>query len=95
MKNLILSGNEIGNSIIELGIFPKNYITMIKIGEESGKLVEIFEKISEISQEEMEREIKRMLIFIEPLMIMVLGIAIGIVVVAIYLPIFSMSDLIG
>ncbi|MDR3260148.1 MAG: type II secretion system F family protein [Fusobacteriaceae bacterium] len=95
MKILILSGNEIGNSITELGIFPKNYITMIKIGEESGKLVEIFEKISEISQEEMEREIKRMLIFIEPLMIMILGIAIGIVVVAIYLPIFSMSDLIG
>jgi len=94
MKSKILAGNSIGSSIRILNIFPNNYIKMINIGEETGKIVEMFDKISEISREEMEKVIKKFLVILEPLLILILGIIIGLVVIAIYLPIFSMSDIV-
>jgi len=93
MKRQILSGGAVGSAVEELTIFPKNYLKMIRIGEESGKLAEMFEKIYQISRENLEQNIKRLLIWIEPLLILFLGTAVGIVITAIYLPIFSMSNL--
>ena len=94
MKNNILNGGDIGSSIKLLELYPNNYLKMILIGEETGKIVEIFDKISEISHNDMETLTKNLLVTIEPILILMLGIIIGLVVVAIYLPIFSMSELV-
>lgn len=94
MRNKILAGNNIGTSIRLLNIFPNNYIKMIIIGEETGKIVEIFDKISDIAKDDMEKIIKKFLVILEPLLILILGIIIGLVVIAIYLPIFNMSDIV-
>lgn len=94
MKSSILNGGDIGNSIKLLELYPSNYLKMILIGEETGKIVEIFNKIAEISHNDMENLIKKLLVIIEPILILILGIIIGLVVVAIYLPIFSMSELV-
>ena len=67
---------------------------MVVIGEESGELVNMFHKISQLCQEELENYIGRILILIEPVMIIILGLILGTVIIAIYLPIFNLSDVI-
>ncbi|MGF6906634.1 type II secretion system F family protein [Fusobacterium sp. PH5-44] len=94
VKENILSGSNISDSIKLLELYPNNYLKMILIGEETGKIVEIFDKIAEISHSDMENIIKNLLVVIEPMLILLLGIIIGLVIVAIYLPIFSISELV-
>jgi len=94
MKYNIISGKGIAESLKQLEIYPDKYQKMVVIGEESGELVNMFHKISQLCQEELENYIGRILILIEPVMIIILGLILGTVIIAIYLPIFNLSDVI-
>lgn len=95
IKNMVTEGIKISEAMKTLSVFPENYCQMLVIGEESGELVKIFDRIALLGQEGLEAYINRMLILIEPLLIAVLGGILSIVIVGIYLPIFNMSELIG
>ncbi len=85
----IRSGSAFSSSLAKTGIFPQMLITMLKVGEESGELDTILGKTSDYYDVEAEAAIQKMVALIEPLMIVVLGIVIGVVVISILGPIYS------
>ncbi len=70
---------------------PPNVASMIAAGERSGQLPVVMEKIADFSQEELDGAVARVTVFIEPLMIVFMGILIGGVATALLLPIFQMG----
>jgi type IV pilus assembly protein PilC len=63
---------------------------MIKIGEESGTLDEILDKTANFFDEEVETEVNRLLTFMEPMMIVVMGVIVGFIVISMMMPMFDM-----
>lgn len=94
MKFSIMSGEGIAESLKQIEIYADKYQKMAVIGEKSGGLINVFHKISQLCQEELENYIGKILILIEPVMIAILGLILGTVIIAIYLPIFNLSDVI-
>lgn len=94
MKFSIMSGEGIAESLKQIEIYTDRYQKMAAIGEKSGELINVFHKISQLCQEELENYIGKILILIEPVMIIILGLILGTVIIAIYLPIFNLSDVI-
>ncbi len=72
-----------------MGIFPKMMISMIAVGEETGQLDKMLNKTADYYDSEIENSIDKLLALVEPVMIVVMGIIIGLLVVAIMLPIFQ------
>ena len=94
MRYSIISGVGIADSLKQVEIYSDKYQKMAVIGEESGELANMFHKISQLCQEELENYIGKILILVEPIMIIILGVILGTVIIAIYLPIFNLSDII-
>ncbi|MHD0319100.1 type II secretion system F family protein [uncultured Fusobacterium sp.] len=94
MKFSIMSGEGIAESLKQIEIYTDKYQKMAAIGEKSGELINVFHKISQLCQVELENYIGKILILIEPVMIIILGLILGTVIIAIYLPIFNLSDVI-
>lgn len=94
MKFSIMSGEGIAESLKQIEIYMDKYQKMAAIGEKSGELINVFHKISQLCQVELENYIGKILILIEPVMIIILGLILGTVIIAIYLPIFNLSDVI-
>ncbi len=90
---------ERGESIsVALGkhpIFPNMIIRMITAGEQTGKIDNMLERISDFLDEEIETTLSGLTSLIEPLMIVVLGVIIGGMVICMFLPIFKMSEIIN
>lgn len=95
VKKDIESGETIARPLEREGIFPAMVVNMIDVGEESGTLVEMLEKVADFNEKELEQAIRDMLAMFEPLIILVLGIAVGVLVIAMYLPIFGLADAIA
>lgn len=74
---------------------PMMVSQMVAIGEQSGSLDIMLGKIADFYEEEVENAVKAMTALVEPLMMVVLGGSIAVILVAMYLPIFSMGDTIG
>jgi len=77
------------------GLFPSMMIQMIKVGESTGSMDGMLDKIADLFEQEVDRSIATMTALIEPAIILVVGSAIAVVVIAMYLPIFSMGSIIG
>lgn len=73
-------------------IFPPMMLSMIGIGEESGRLDEMLEKTAEYYDEEMEAALEALVTMLEPLLIVIMGVVIGTIVVAMYLPMFDVIN---
>ena len=76
-------------------VFPPMVVQMMAVGEDTGALDTMLEKIAEFYDQEVESTTEQLTSLIEPLMILVLGILIGGMIVALYMPIFSIFELIG
>ncbi|MGL5440482.1 MAG: type II secretion system F family protein [Filifactoraceae bacterium] len=70
-------------------IFPPMMLSMIGIGEESGKLTDMLEKTADFYDEELEAALQQLVSLIEPVMIVIMALLIGTIVVAMYLPMFD------
>ena len=77
------------------GLFPPMVDNMIKIGEESGTLDDILDKTANFYDEEVEVEIQRLLTFVEPGMIIIMGVIIGFIVISMMMPMFNLAATIG
>lgn len=78
-------------SIEEKGVFPDVIVQMIKIGEETGQLDGMLDKAAQYFEEEVDAAVDSMTSMIEPLVMAILGVLIGGIIVAMYLPIFEMG----
>ena len=78
------------NMLKETGIFPPMVGNMVRIVEESGSVDAMLEKIADYYEEEVEMATEALTAVMEPLIIVVLGVVVGIIVLAIYMPMVSL-----
>ncbi|EJT5914743.1 type II secretion system F family protein [Clostridium perfringens] len=95
VKEKVLKGEGLGDSIMNIKIFPPMLASMVKIGEEAGSLDSILDKTADFYDDELEREIKTATALIEPIMIVLMGIIIGFLLISILTPMFKMYNSIG
>jgi general secretion pathway protein F len=87
-------GQGLGAALSSRGIFPQLSIQMILVGEQSGELETMLTKISDVFENEVESSIMRLTSYLEPVMILVMGMCVLFIVLSICLPIFEMNQLI-
>lgn len=92
IKDSISSGQKLQFAMQRSGIFPIMVIQMVAIGEESGSLEQMLEKVANIFEEEVNLKVDGLTSLLEPLIMSVLGIIVGSLVIAMYLPIFKMGS---
>jgi len=92
-RELIVEGSNISLSMTAVGFFPNMVIKMIQVGEESGSLPVVLERTSEHYERKVDSMITTMISMLEPIMIVTVGAIVLVVVLALYLPIFTMSDM--
>ena len=88
----IRKGVSLSRTVKDVNIFPPMVDSMIRIGEESGSLDNMLYKTADFYDEEVEVSLQKLTSMIEPLMIVVMGLAIGFIVIAMYLPMFDMAN---
>jgi type IV pilus assembly protein PilC len=91
----ISGGLSIAEPLKDTGVFPPMVIQMIAVGEKTGDLSGMLSKISDFYKEEVDAAVDALTSIIEPIMILVLGVVIGGLVIAMYMPIFNMIGVIG
>lgn len=88
----ILQGQSLHKSLATFGFYPAKMIQLIKVGEEVNRLDYFFEKISSQYTEEVEYRTNTISSLLEPLIIIFLGLVVGVILIAMYLPMFQMSN---
>jgi type IV pilus assembly protein PilC len=91
-RSSIAGGDTIAGPLQKSAVFPPMVISMIAVGEQTGGLDEMLSKIADFYDEEVDAAVSGLLAMLEPLMIVFLGVVVGGMVVAMYLPIFDMMS---
>ncbi len=93
-RNSIAEGRGIAETMAESGVFPTMVIQMIAVGEEAGALETMLGKIADAYDEEVENAVDALTKAIEPLMFIMLGTLVGGMMMAMYMPMFQIGDLV-
>ena len=91
VRSGIAEGRTMADPLAESGVFPAMVCQMISVGESTGALDAMLEKIADFYDEEVDQAVDNLTALIEPFMLVFLGVTIGGLVVAMYLPIFKMA----
>ena len=91
VKSGISEGRSMADPLQESGVFPSMVCSMIAVGESTGALDTMMEKIADFYDDEVDQAVKNLTDMIEPFMLVFLGVVVGGLVVAMYLPIFTMA----
>jgi len=91
-RSSIAGGETIAGPLEKSKVFPTMVISMIAVGEQTGGLDTMLNKIADFYDEEVDVAVSALLSLMEPIMIVVLGVVVGGMVVAMYLPIFDMMN---
>ena len=89
----VTSGLSLQRALGKQAIFPITLKQMVNVGEESGSLVSILEKAGQIFEQEVELALDTIIPLIEPVMMLILGILVGGLLVAMYLPVFQLGQI--
>jgi len=92
VRSDIAEGRTMADPLIESGVFPSMVCQMIAVGESTGALDAMLEKIAVFYDEEVDQAVENLTALIEPFMLVFLGITIGGLVIAMYLPVFKMAS---
>ncbi len=90
-RGKIEEGSDIASPLLETGIFPPMVVQMIGVGEQSGAMDEMLQKIADFYEEEVDVAVGAMTALLGPLMVVGLGGAVGTMLIAMYLPIFEVA----
>ncbi len=94
MRDEVATGTQMQAAMRDAGIFPNMVIQMVAIGEESGALDAMLGKVADWYEQEVDDAVESLTSLLEPLIMAVLGVLIGGLVVAMYLPIFKMGQVV-
>jgi type IV pilus assembly protein PilC len=94
VRSGIAEGRTMADPLIESGVFPSMVCQMIAVGESTGALDTMLEKIADFYDEEVDQAVTNLTAMIEPIMMVFLGVTIGGLVISMYLPIFKMGGLV-
>lgn len=92
-REAIREGERIADPLRRSGIFPPMVIQMIAVGEETGNLDTMLTKISDFYDQEVDAAVKGLTSMIEPIIIVVMGLVIGTIVIAMFMPMFELGNL--
>jgi type IV pilus assembly protein PilC len=94
-KEKISEGHDMAGPLAESRVFPSMVVQMIGVGEQTGAMDQMLQKIADFYEEEVDAAVAAMTSLIEPIMMAFLGIVVGGLIVAMYLPIFKLAGNIG
>jgi len=95
IRNDVSSGVQLNFSMRTTGVFPSMAIQMTAIGEESGSLDEMLDKVAGFYEDEVDNMVDNLTTLMEPLIMAVLGVLVGGLIIAMYLPIFQLGSVVG
>lgn len=95
VRSGITEGRTMADPLLESGVFPSMVCQMIAVGESTGALDAMLGKIADFYDDEVDQAVENLTALIEPFMLVFLGVTIGGLVIAMYLPIFKMAGAIG
>jgi type IV pilus assembly protein PilC len=93
-RSSISSGQTIAGPLRESHVFPPMVVQMISVGEETGALDEMLSKVADFYDDEVDAAVDAMTSVLEPIMIVVMGGVVGVMLIAMYLPIFKLVSVI-
>ncbi|MBA3541938.1 MAG: type II secretion system F family protein [Deltaproteobacteria bacterium] len=91
----ISEGHDMAGPLAESGVFPTMVVQMIGVGEQTGAMDQMLQKIADFYEEEVDASVSAMTSLIEPIMMAFLGIVVGGLIIAMYLPIFGLAGTVG
>lgn len=94
-RESISQGNTIAEPLKACGVFPPMVTSMISVGEQTGALDEMLDKIANFYDDEVDSAVDQLTAVIEPVMIVVMGTLVGGMLIAMYLPMFKLVTLVG
>jgi len=92
MREDVSVGHQLQLSMRQTGLFPNMMVQMVGIGEESGALDHMLFKVAEFYEEEVENAVDTLSSLLEPMIMVILGVLVGGMVIALYLPIFKLAS---
>ena len=95
VRKSVEEGKTISGPLGETKVFPAMVVQMINVGEQTGALDQMLSKIADFYEEEVDTAVAGMVKLIEPIMIVMLGCIIGVIVTAMYLPLYTILGKIG
>ncbi|HHJ16426.1 MAG TPA: type II secretion system F family protein [Gammaproteobacteria bacterium] len=94
MRDNVATGQQLQLSMQQTGLFPNMVVQMVAIGEESGSLDGMLAKVADFYEEEVDNAVDNLSSLMEPIIMAILGILVGGLIVAMYLPIFKMGSVV-
>ena len=91
----VKEGESFAAALRAKGVFTDVAIKMVEVGESTGALQEMLNSLADFYDEEIETEVARFITLIEPIILVVMGVVIAAVVLALYMPLFELSSVIG
>ena len=90
VRKAVEEGKTISDPLRETGVFPPMVVQMISVGESTGALDTMLSKIADFYEDEVDMAVAGLMKLLEPIIITILGVVIGFIVVAMYMPMFSL-----
>jgi len=94
IRDEVATGQRLQRAMENTGLFPNMVNQMIAVGEESGSLDDMSSKVADFYEEEVDNAVDSMSSLLEPLIMSILGVLVGGLVIAMYLPIFKMGQVV-
>jgi type IV pilus assembly protein PilC len=95
VRNRVRDGASIAQPLVDNDVFPPMVSQMVRIGEETGELEKMLRKVADFYEAEVDAAIDALTSIIEPLMMIVVGAMVGVILIAMYLPMFKMLHLVS
>jgi len=92
-KAKVIAGLPLADALQYTGIFPPIAISFIRVAEKTGSYSEMFEEVAKYHKDIVETSIVRVMALMEPVMLITMGLVIGVIVIAMFLPIFRLANL--
>jgi len=95
VRHRVQEGDSFAHALLERNVVADVAVKMVEVGESTGALQEMLNSLAEFYDEEIETEVSRFITLVEPVLLIVMGVVIAIVVLALYMPLFELSSVVG
>ena len=94
IRNGVSTGQALQHAVQMTGVFPVLAVQMIAIGEEAGSLDQMLDKVASFYEEDVDNAVDNLSSLLEPMIMVILGVLVGGLVIAMYLPIFQLGNVV-
>jgi type IV pilus assembly protein PilC len=95
VRRQVQEGQSFAGALRQRSAFPDVAVKMVEVGESTGALQEMLNSLADFYDEEIETEVSRFITLVEPVLLVVMGVIIAVVVLALYMPLFELSSVVG